>query len=141
MCVCVFIPSVVFYSLWPHGLQPARLFCPWDSPGKNTAVGFHFLLHHIINTILSYMEIICKQEIILKHSFIKVFDFSAVRFLFIQLWKWEHRFISSLPYCKGKTMNKNTFSSLTHYSEFTLQMCQRYHITNGHIVWALHTSL
>ena len=23
-------------SLWPHGPQPARLLCPWDSPGKNT---------------------------------------------------------------------------------------------------------
>ena len=23
----------------PHGLQPARLLCPWDSPGKNTGVG------------------------------------------------------------------------------------------------------
>ena len=22
-------------SLRPHGLQPARLLCPWDSPGKN----------------------------------------------------------------------------------------------------------
>ena len=23
-------------TLRPHGLQPARLLCPWDSPGKNT---------------------------------------------------------------------------------------------------------
>ena len=26
-------------SVWPCGLQPARLLCPWDSPGKNTGVG------------------------------------------------------------------------------------------------------
>ena len=26
-------------SLWPHGLQPARLLCPWGSPGKNAGVG------------------------------------------------------------------------------------------------------
>ena len=25
--------------MWPYGLQPARLLCPWDSPGKNTGVG------------------------------------------------------------------------------------------------------
>ena len=31
-------------SLLPHGLQPTRLLCPWDSPGKNTGVGCHFLL-------------------------------------------------------------------------------------------------
>ena len=24
--------------------QPTRLACPWDSPGKNTGVGCHFLL-------------------------------------------------------------------------------------------------
>ena len=30
--------------LLPHGLQPTRLLCPWDSPGKNTGVGCHFLL-------------------------------------------------------------------------------------------------
>ena len=28
----------------PHRRQPTRLCCPWDSPGKNTGVGCHFLL-------------------------------------------------------------------------------------------------
>ena len=37
-------------SLWPHGLQPARLLCPWDSPGKNTGVGCHALLQRIFPT-------------------------------------------------------------------------------------------
>ena len=32
-------------TLQPHGQQPARLLCPRDSLGKNTGVGFHFLLH------------------------------------------------------------------------------------------------
>ena len=31
-------------SVWPYRRQPTRLLCPWDSPGKNTGVGFHFLL-------------------------------------------------------------------------------------------------
>ena len=31
-------------SVWPHRWQPTRLPCPWDSPGKNTGVGCHFLL-------------------------------------------------------------------------------------------------
>ena len=30
--------------LWSHELWPARLLCSWDSPGKNTRVGCHFLL-------------------------------------------------------------------------------------------------
>ena len=33
-----------------HGLLPARLFCPWDSPGKNTGGGSHFLLLGIFPT-------------------------------------------------------------------------------------------
>ena len=40
--------SVVCDSLWPQGPQPARLLCPWDSPGKNTGVGYHALLQGII---------------------------------------------------------------------------------------------
>ena len=31
-------------SVWPHRRQPARLPHPWDSPGKDTGVGCHFLL-------------------------------------------------------------------------------------------------
>ena len=31
-------------SVRPHGLQPTRLLCPWDSPGTNIGVGCHFLL-------------------------------------------------------------------------------------------------
>ena len=31
-------------SQWPHGLQPTRLLCPWDFPGKSTRVGCHCLL-------------------------------------------------------------------------------------------------
>ena len=45
-CVCVWVlsHSVIFHSWWPHGLQPTRLPHPWDSQGKNTGVGCHFLL-------------------------------------------------------------------------------------------------
>ena len=42
--------SVVSHSLRPHGLQPARLLCPWDSPGKSTGVGCHALLQGIFQT-------------------------------------------------------------------------------------------
>ena len=31
-------------SVRPHRWQPTRLLCPWDSPGKNTGMGCHFLL-------------------------------------------------------------------------------------------------
>ena len=34
-------------SVQPHTWQPTRLPYPWDSPGKNTRVGYHFLLQCI----------------------------------------------------------------------------------------------
>ena len=34
----------MFDSVQPHRQQPTRLPGPWDSPGKNTGVGCHFLL-------------------------------------------------------------------------------------------------
>ena len=37
-------------TLQLHGLWSTRLLCPWDSPGKNTGVGCHFLLQGIFST-------------------------------------------------------------------------------------------
>ena len=42
--------SVMSDSLWPLGLWPARLLCPWDSPDKNTGVGCRSLLQGIFPT-------------------------------------------------------------------------------------------
>ena len=42
--------SVMPDPLRSHGLQPARLLCPRDSSGKNTGVGFNFLLQGIFPT-------------------------------------------------------------------------------------------
>ena len=39
-----------FPTLRPHGLQPARLLCPWNFPGMNTGVGCHALLQEIFPT-------------------------------------------------------------------------------------------
>ena len=50
-CVCMrAVSSVMWDSLWPYGLQPSRLLCPWDSPGKNAGVGCHALLQGIFLT-------------------------------------------------------------------------------------------
>ena len=37
-------------TLRPHGLQPIRLLCSQDFPGKNTGVGCHFLLQEVFLT-------------------------------------------------------------------------------------------
>ena len=43
-CCCCEVALVVSDSVRPHSWQPNRLPRPWDSPGKNTGVGCHFLL-------------------------------------------------------------------------------------------------
>ena len=42
-CCCCLVAKLYPTLLWPHGLYPDRLLCPWDFPGKNTGVGCHFL--------------------------------------------------------------------------------------------------
>ena len=34
----------------PHGLQPTRLLCPWNSPGQHTGVGCHSVRQGIFPT-------------------------------------------------------------------------------------------
>ena len=43
-CCCCEFASVVSNHVRPQRQQPTRPLCPWDSPGKNTGVGCHFLL-------------------------------------------------------------------------------------------------
>ena len=50
LCACVLSLSAVSDSLWPYGLWPAMLLCPWDSPGKNTGENCHFLFQGIFST-------------------------------------------------------------------------------------------
>ena len=46
-------------SLQPHGLQPTRLLCPWNFPGKNTGVVCHFHLQGIFLTQRWNLHLLC----------------------------------------------------------------------------------
>ena len=64
MCVYIYIHTYIYviYNIdccclvakssntFAHGLQLTRFLFPWDFPGKNTAVGRHFLLQGIFPT-------------------------------------------------------------------------------------------
>ena len=52
-CCCV--TSVVPDSVRTRRRQPTRLLCPWDSPGKKTGMGCHFLLQ--------FMEVKSESEV------------------------------------------------------------------------------
>ena len=65
VCVCVCVScSVVSDCLRPHGLQPTRLLCLWDSPGKNTGVDCHSLLQRIFPTQGSSPGLLHRRQIL-----------------------------------------------------------------------------
>ena len=44
-------------SVRPHRGKPTRILCPWDSPGKNTGVGCHFLLQkHFVSILITVLQ-------------------------------------------------------------------------------------
>ena len=54
--------SVMSNSLPPHGMQPTRVLCPWDFPGKSTGAGCHFFLQGIFLTQGSHRSLpSCRQ--------------------------------------------------------------------------------
>ena len=69
-------------SLQPHEWQPARLLCPWDSPGKNTGVGCHFLLHQLLQMFIILGEINSFRKFIndMPHVIDKLFLYSECVF-------------------------------------------------------------
>ena len=50
LACCSLLVTQSWMTLQSHGLQPIRLLCPWDFPGKDTGVGCHFLLQGIFPT-------------------------------------------------------------------------------------------
>ena len=74
---------MVSNSLRSRGLWPTRLLHPWDSPGKNTGVGYHFLLqihlcepiiqlfptHSVANTLIQNTVILNDYDSLLMNVF------------------------------------------------------------------------
>ena len=62
-----------------HGLWPARLLCPWKSPGKNTGVGCHFLLRGIFPTKGFNASLLHYRWMLYRLSYYAIFQFSLVQ--------------------------------------------------------------
>ena len=61
---------------------PARLLCPWNSPGKNTGVGSHSLLQGVFLTQGSNLGLLhCRQILYhLSHQGTPVYSYNAILF-------------------------------------------------------------
>ena len=64
--------SVMSDSLRPHGLQPTKLLCPWEFPGKSSGVGCHCLLRIEVLTTSNSPKTWLQQEWTIKWCSINV---------------------------------------------------------------------
>ena len=80
---------------------PARLLCPWNSPGKNTGVGSHSLLQGVFLTQGSNLGLLhCRQILYhLSHQGTPVYSYNVILF---GLQKKKGKFCH-VPHC-GQTL-------------------------------------
>jgi len=99
--------SVVSDSQRPHGLQPTRLPCPWDFPGKSTGVGCHCLL--------------CKYQLLRVHTLCHIpssvvklsprLKFLSRVWLFATPWTIAHQAPPSMGFSRPEYWNGLPFPS------------------------------
>jgi len=122
------------WVLWPHGLQPTRLLCPWDSPGKNTGVGCHTLLQGIFLTQGSNPHLL--RPLHWQVDFLRLHHVLKFR------WSWSYFFLivsdpdESTPQYSGDKIT-SLFLHLHSFgktgSASHLQGCGN--INPGHVLW------
>ena len=59
--VCKLKSSVLKSEKLTEAACMCRPFCPWDSPGKNTGVGCHFLLQNNNYQVVNYNSTLCQK--------------------------------------------------------------------------------
>ena len=105
--------SVVSHSLWPRGLQPARILCPWNSPGKDIGEGGHFRLHD--DLIFIFFQ---SLTLLYPHVFsLPFWCFTNILSPTLQFWRWL--FVSSRMFFTYKNEKKIAFHILTSWSCLT----------------------
>ena len=77
-----YVTSVVSDPWQSYGLQPARLLCPWDPPGKNTGVDCHSLLQRIFPTLQLNLGLLCCKQILYHLSYREDLDTDRVSYKF-----------------------------------------------------------
>ena len=115
VCVCV-IHSVMPDSLRPHGLQPTRLLCPMDFPGKDTGTGCVFLLHGIFPTQGWNIDLLhCRQLLyhLSSEGNPKAWQSEVKCLVMLGLWRTKltslsafpvtHQWLSSVKTCQKKS--------------------------------------
>ena len=83
-------------SLRLHSWRPIRLHCPWDSPGKNTEVGCHFLLQCSFLTLCKHMDCSLPGSCVHGIPQARILEWVAMPFSRGSSWPrdWNHIFLT-----------------------------------------------
>ena len=99
--------SHVSVFVTPWAVQPARLLCPWNSPGKNIGMGCHFLLQGIFLTQGLNPVLHCRQILHHLSHQAKIHKFSEMHVLYILfMYMYTKRFSTLLDKVLKKNNNK-----------------------------------
>ena len=101
---CSLVTELCSTLLRPHGLEPARLFCPWNFPGKNPGEGGHFFLQGILTSqgsnrhLISFIMVIISQNIHIPNVTMvyKLYNINCTTF-FCQLYLNKYEKIKAKP--------------------------------------------
>ena len=129
-------------SVRPHRWQPTRLPRPWDSPGKNTGMGCHFLLQCMkvkseSEVTQSCLTLSDAMDCSLPGSSIHgIFQARVLEWVAIAFSDWEHRYFKkmywaeillklflprySINNCKRAVMLWNVIQSLKYWVELRI---------------------
>ena len=123
-------------SVRPQRQQPARLPCPWDSPGKNTGVGCHFLLQYMKvkseSEVMQLCPTLCDpMDCSLPGSSIHgIFQARALEWGAIAFSIWHTNKLQLRMYPRVKLLIKNRFMS--RFSSYCQTVSQSYLNSNSH---------
>ena len=123
----------MFDSVRPHRRKPTRLRRPWDSPGKNTGVGCHFLLQcmkvksesEVTQSCLALSDLMdCSLPGSSIHGIFqaRVLEWGAIptwHMLLLFAFLFPNRY---LPSTTAYIISKSRYNSLMHMSFLTLSL-------------------
>ena len=119
--------SVMSDSLQPHRLEPTKLFCLWDSPGKNTGLGCHSLLQGIFPTQRLNPHLLHCRQILYQ---LLIYSQTQISMIVISFGNQKHDIyyiragIKSKKWCGNKDLIKHLQQSTCFYAFIALLSVQ-----------------
>ena len=110
-------------SVRPHRQQSTRLPCPRDSPGKNTGVGYHFLLQCMIVKSESEVAQLCP-------TLSDLMDCAYQAPLSMGFSRQEYC-SGFLAFSRGSSLTQGSNSGLLHYRQILYQLSYQGSLKRG----------